>query len=35
MHAGAGVASLGTGESSAYPTVRDAIYIDLNAKYAK
>ena len=33
-HAGAGVASLGTGDSSAYPTIRDAVYIDLNAKYA-
>lgn len=35
LHGGAGVASLGTGESSAYPTIKDSVYIDLNVKFAK
>jgi hypothetical protein len=34
-HAGAGFASLGTGESSAYPTIGDSLYVDINAKFAK
>ena len=34
-HAGAGVASLGTGEASMYPTIADSVYVDLNVKYAK
>jgi hypothetical protein len=34
-HAGAGFASLLTGESSAYPTIRDSLFLDLNVKYAK
>jgi hypothetical protein len=34
-HAGAGVASLGTGEASIYPTIGDSVYVDLNVKYAK
>ncbi len=34
-HLGAGAASLGTGPSSMYPTIRDAMYFDLNVKYAK
>jgi hypothetical protein len=34
-HAGAGVASLGTGEASRYPAIGDSVYVDLNVKYAK
>jgi hypothetical protein len=34
-HAGAGFASLGTGESSMYPTIGDSMYVDINAKFAK
>lgn len=34
-HAGAGVASLGTGDMSPYPTIADSLYIDLNVKYVK
>jgi hypothetical protein len=34
-HAGAGVASLGTGDASMYPTIADSVYVDLNVKYAK
>lgn len=34
-HAGAGVASLLTGDGSMYPTISDSVYIDLNVKYAK
>jgi hypothetical protein len=35
LHGGAGVASLGTGDASAYPTIKDSVYIDLNVKFAK
>ncbi len=34
-HAGTGFASLLTGDGSAYPTIGDSLYIDLNAKYVK
>ncbi len=35
VHAGAGAASLITGPMSAYPSIRDSVYVDLNVKYAK
>ncbi len=35
VHAGAGAASLLTGEGGVYPTIGDSLYIDLNVKYAK
>jgi hypothetical protein len=35
FHAGAGVASLLTGEDTAYPTIGDSVYFDLNVKYVK
>lgn len=34
-HAGTGFASLLVGDETAYPTVGDSLYIDLNAKYVK
>lgn len=34
-HLGAGVASLFTDMGGAYPTMRDSVYIDINAKYVK
>ena len=35
VHAGAGAASLITGGTGAYPSVRDSVYVDLDVKYAK
>jgi hypothetical protein len=35
VHAGAGAASLITGATGAYPSIRDSVYVDLNVKYAK
>jgi len=34
-HAGAGVASLLTDPMGMYPTIKDSIYVDVNAKFAK
>jgi len=34
-HVGAGVASLFTDAAGPYPTMRDSVYIDINAKYVK
>lgn len=35
LHAGAGAASLVTGGTGMYPSVRDSVYVELNVKYEK
>ena len=35
VHAGAGAASLITGEGGLYPSITDSVYLDLNVKFAK